>query len=181
MGLKLPIYGTDGELVAEQHNANPAWIVLDMLRRAGWGLGEIDAASFGERRLCRRGDRGAGSSETRLHCAVRMQPGAAEATGSGGRGPRRAEFGAAAVDIWSAGKSSCGWRTRWPTERPVSRRGRTRRKYSRGDGRATNSRGARFCGTRTATGGAAVYAQLGGHAEPVDGGVQDRLNVISAG
>jgi hypothetical protein len=45
-GLKLPIYGTDGALQGEQFSANPAWIVLDMLRRAGWGLEEMVVASF---------------------------------------------------------------------------------------------------------------------------------------
>ena len=46
MGLKLPVYGSDGTPAGEQFSANPAWIVLDMLRRAGWGLGEIDVTSF---------------------------------------------------------------------------------------------------------------------------------------
>jgi hypothetical protein len=32
-GLKLPVYGTDGAFAGEQFSANPAWIVLDMLRR----------------------------------------------------------------------------------------------------------------------------------------------------
>jgi Putative phage tail protein len=45
-GLKLPVYGTDGALVAEQFSSNPAWVVLDMLRRMGWGTDEIDVASF---------------------------------------------------------------------------------------------------------------------------------------
>ena len=46
MGLKLPVYESDGAPGGEQFSANPAWIVLDMLRRAGWGLGEIDVTSF---------------------------------------------------------------------------------------------------------------------------------------
>jgi Putative phage tail protein len=45
-GLKLPTFASDGTPLGEQFSANPAWIVLDMLRRAGWGLDEIDAASF---------------------------------------------------------------------------------------------------------------------------------------
>lgn len=45
-GLKLPVYGSDGTAQGEQFTANPAWVVLDMLRRAGWGLGELDVASF---------------------------------------------------------------------------------------------------------------------------------------
>jgi hypothetical protein len=45
-GLKLPTFGSDGAALGEQFSANPAWIVLDMLRRAGWGLGEMDLPSF---------------------------------------------------------------------------------------------------------------------------------------
>jgi hypothetical protein len=45
-GLKLPTYGTDGGFIAEQFSSNPAWVVLDILRRSGWGLDEIDVTSF---------------------------------------------------------------------------------------------------------------------------------------
>jgi hypothetical protein len=45
-GLKLPVYASDGTYVSEQFSANPAWILLDVLRRAGWGLGELNLASF---------------------------------------------------------------------------------------------------------------------------------------
>src|SRR5215471_13764101 len=47
-GLRLPVYATDGAFAGEQFSANPAWVVLDMLRRAGWGLDEIDVASFAQ-------------------------------------------------------------------------------------------------------------------------------------
>jgi hypothetical protein len=45
-GLKLPIYGADGASTGEQFSSNPAWILLDILRRAGWGSSEVDIPSF---------------------------------------------------------------------------------------------------------------------------------------
>ncbi len=45
-GLNLPTYGTDGSYGGEQFSSNPAWILLDMLRRSGWSMSEIDANSF---------------------------------------------------------------------------------------------------------------------------------------
>ena len=45
-GLKIPIYGADGTPSGEQFSSNPAWIILDILRRAGWGLSELDVTSF---------------------------------------------------------------------------------------------------------------------------------------
>jgi hypothetical protein len=45
-GLKLPVYGGDGSYTGEQFTSNTAWVLLDILRRAGWSLTEIDVASF---------------------------------------------------------------------------------------------------------------------------------------
>jgi Putative phage tail protein len=45
-GLKVPIYGGDGSPAGEQFSSNPAWILLDILRRTGWSAAEIDVASF---------------------------------------------------------------------------------------------------------------------------------------
>ncbi len=45
-GLKLPVYATDGSASGEQFSSNPAWVLLDVLRRAGWSLQEVDIASF---------------------------------------------------------------------------------------------------------------------------------------
>jgi len=45
-GLKLPVYGIEGQYLNEQFSANPAWVVLDILRRSGWKLQELDLASF---------------------------------------------------------------------------------------------------------------------------------------
>ncbi|MEO8372909.1 MAG: phage tail protein [Candidatus Solibacter sp.] len=45
-GLKLPMYGLDGQFLVEQFSANPAWVVLDVLRRSGWKPEELDIASF---------------------------------------------------------------------------------------------------------------------------------------
>ncbi len=45
-GMKLPRYGTDGNSLGEQFSNNPAWVILDLLRRSGWELSEIDVASF---------------------------------------------------------------------------------------------------------------------------------------
>src|ERR1035437_7570404 len=45
-GLKLPVYEGDGSYGGEQFSGNPAWVLLDILRRAGWSLAEIDVSSF---------------------------------------------------------------------------------------------------------------------------------------
>src|SRR5471030_3218743 len=45
-GLKLPVYAADGTPQAEQFSNNPAWILLDTLRRTGWSNSELDLASF---------------------------------------------------------------------------------------------------------------------------------------
>jgi hypothetical protein len=45
-GLKLPTYTPDGAPAGEQFSSNPAWILLDVLRRMGWGTDEIDITSF---------------------------------------------------------------------------------------------------------------------------------------
>jgi hypothetical protein len=45
-GLLVPVYGTDGTYLSDQFSNNPAWILLDVLRRSGWTLAEIDVASF---------------------------------------------------------------------------------------------------------------------------------------
>jgi Putative phage tail protein len=45
-GLKLPVYAADGTPQAEQFSNNPAWILLDILRRTGWSNSELDLASF---------------------------------------------------------------------------------------------------------------------------------------
>src|SRR5262249_37790210 len=45
-GLKLPTFGNDGEFNGEVFTANPAWIVLDILRRTGWSESEINLGSF---------------------------------------------------------------------------------------------------------------------------------------
>ena len=45
-GLKLPMYGTDGQPTGEEYTNNPAWVLLDVLRRTGWGPSELDLGSF---------------------------------------------------------------------------------------------------------------------------------------
>ena len=45
-GLLVPVYGDDGSYTADQFSNNPAWILLDILRRSGWAQSEIDIASF---------------------------------------------------------------------------------------------------------------------------------------
>ncbi|HKW96960.1 MAG TPA: phage tail protein [Bryobacteraceae bacterium] len=45
-GLKLPIYAIDGSFTGIQFTNNPAWMLLDILRRCGWELDEIDVTSF---------------------------------------------------------------------------------------------------------------------------------------
>ena len=45
-GLKIPVYAGDGSSTGEQFCNNPVWILLDILRRAGWTMSEIDVSSF---------------------------------------------------------------------------------------------------------------------------------------
>ena len=45
-GLKLPVYAADGTFQAEQFSNNPAWVLLDVLRRTGWSTSELDLVSF---------------------------------------------------------------------------------------------------------------------------------------
>ena len=47
-GLRLPQYAADGTYLGEQFTNNPAWVILDILRRCGWGLDQIDICSFAE-------------------------------------------------------------------------------------------------------------------------------------
>jgi hypothetical protein len=44
--LLLPTYAADGTYVSDQFSSNPAWILLDILRRSGWSAAEIDITSF---------------------------------------------------------------------------------------------------------------------------------------
>lgn len=46
-GLRLDQYGPDGSYLGEGFTNNPAWVLLDVLRRCGWALEEIDLPSFG--------------------------------------------------------------------------------------------------------------------------------------
>jgi len=46
-GLKLSRFdGTGARSGADAYTSNPAWVMLDVLRRSGWTLGEIDLVSF---------------------------------------------------------------------------------------------------------------------------------------
>lgn len=44
-GLKLSTYNQDGGYAGEVFSNNPAWVLLDLLRRSGWTTEEIDLAS----------------------------------------------------------------------------------------------------------------------------------------
>lgn len=50
-GMKLPTFGTDESFTGMSFTGNPAWVLLDVLRRSGWELGEIDVKSFAETAL----------------------------------------------------------------------------------------------------------------------------------
>jgi len=45
-GLKLPRFDADGNGIGEAYTNNPAWVLLDVLRRCGWRVDEIDVASM---------------------------------------------------------------------------------------------------------------------------------------
>lgn len=46
-GLKLPIFSETGDFVGESFSSNPAWVILDILRRTGWTAQELNLSSFG--------------------------------------------------------------------------------------------------------------------------------------
>ncbi len=45
-GLVLAEYDSDGAYAESRFSSNPAWILLDILRRSGWSVSEIDMPSF---------------------------------------------------------------------------------------------------------------------------------------
>ncbi len=45
-GLKLARYAANGAYLGDEYDNNPAWVILDILRRSGWTEDEIDLASF---------------------------------------------------------------------------------------------------------------------------------------
>jgi hypothetical protein len=45
-GLLVPVYAADGTYISDQFSSNPAWILLDLLRRSGWNTDEMDLPSF---------------------------------------------------------------------------------------------------------------------------------------
>jgi hypothetical protein len=45
-GMKVARFATDGQALSEEVSNNPAWVLLDVLRRGGWTLAEVDLASF---------------------------------------------------------------------------------------------------------------------------------------
>ncbi len=46
-GLKLSTFDSAGNYAGEAFSNNPAWVILDILRRIGWRLDGLDLASFG--------------------------------------------------------------------------------------------------------------------------------------
>jgi len=47
-GVKLDQWTTDGDYAGYGFTANPAWVILDLLRRCGWHTDEIDLKSFAQ-------------------------------------------------------------------------------------------------------------------------------------
>ncbi len=45
-GLKLARYDSSGSYIGDAFTNNPAWVLLDVLRRSGWSTEELDLASF---------------------------------------------------------------------------------------------------------------------------------------
>jgi hypothetical protein len=45
-GMKLSTFGTDAGYIGEEFSNNPAWVLLDLLRRCGSDISEIDLGSF---------------------------------------------------------------------------------------------------------------------------------------
>ncbi len=47
-GSKVARYASNGAYLGDEFDSNPAWILLDILRRSGWATEEIDLGSFAE-------------------------------------------------------------------------------------------------------------------------------------
>ena len=45
-GLRLSTFSNDGGYLGESFTSNPAWVLLDLLRRAGWATQELDLGEF---------------------------------------------------------------------------------------------------------------------------------------
>jgi hypothetical protein len=45
-GLRVSVFDEDGGYAEEAFTNNPAWVLLDLLRRSGWKIGEINVPSF---------------------------------------------------------------------------------------------------------------------------------------
>ena len=45
-GMKLPVYAQDGSYTGLQFTNNAAWVLMDVLRRSGWSIAELDVPSF---------------------------------------------------------------------------------------------------------------------------------------
>ena len=45
-GLQLDSYNLDGSFAGTQYTNNPAWVILDILKRCGWSTSEINLSSF---------------------------------------------------------------------------------------------------------------------------------------
>ncbi|MBI2686420.1 MAG: hypothetical protein HYX27_08895 [Acidobacteria bacterium] len=50
-GMKLPTFDENGTFVSNVFTNNPAWVLLDVLRRSGWELSELDVPSFAQTAL----------------------------------------------------------------------------------------------------------------------------------
>src|SRR5205807_388691 len=46
-GMQVDVYDTDGNFQGTEYSNNPAWVLLDILRRSGWSLSELNLPSFG--------------------------------------------------------------------------------------------------------------------------------------
>jgi putative tail protein len=45
-GIDIDVFNSDGSFQATTYSNNPAWVILDILRRAGWSLSELDLSKF---------------------------------------------------------------------------------------------------------------------------------------
>lgn len=45
-GLRVSVFDAEGGYIGEEFSSNPAWIILDILRRIGWTLSDLDLTSF---------------------------------------------------------------------------------------------------------------------------------------
>jgi hypothetical protein len=75
-GLLIEQFDSDGTSLGESFTNNPAWVLLDVLRRSGWLTTDVDLSSFATAaRIARQAIETTDLYGNPVDAAVQMQPG----------------------------------------------------------------------------------------------------------